>query len=59
MPGHPVLPALTVALYVAILVILVYTQPELALGAGAMLMAMLVAGLVTTRRAPRAGGAGG
>ena len=50
MPGHPVLPALTVILYVAILVILVWTQWELALGAGAMLAAMLVAGLVTTRR---------
>ncbi len=50
MPGHPVLPAITVALYIAILVILVVTQPDLAMGAGAMLAAMLVAGLVTTRR---------
>ena len=50
MPGHPVLPALTIALYLAILVILVWTQPMLALGAGSMLLAILVAGIVTTRR---------
>ena len=51
MPGHPVLPALTILLYIAILVILVWTQPMLALGAGSMLAAMLVAGILTTRRA--------
>ncbi|MDH3270575.1 MAG: amino acid permease [Gemmatimonadota bacterium] len=50
MPGHPVLPALTIVLYIAILVILVWTQPGLALGAGSMLAAILVAGVVTTRR---------
>ncbi len=50
MPGHPVLPAITILLYIAILVILVSTQPQLAMGAGAMLAAMLVAGIVTTRR---------
>lgn len=50
MPGHPVLPALTIALYIAILVILVWTQPMLALGAGSMLAVLLVAGIVTTRR---------
>jgi len=50
MPGHPWLPAITIVLYVAILIILVYTQPELALGAGLMLAAMLVAGIITTRR---------
>jgi hypothetical protein len=50
MPGHPVLPAITIMLYIAILVILVWTQPELALGAGSMLFAMLIAGIVTTRR---------
>ena len=49
MPGHPVLPALTIVLYIAILVILVWTQPMLALGAGSMLAALLVAGVVTTR----------
>ena len=50
MPGHPVLPAITIALYIAILVILVWTQPGLAMGAGSMLLAMLVAGVITTRR---------
>lgn len=50
MPGHPVLPALTVILYIAILVILIWTQPMLALGAGSMLAVMLVAGIITTRR---------
>lgn len=51
MPGHPVLPAITIVLYITILVILVWTQPMLALGAGAMLTAMLIAGIITTRRA--------
>ncbi|MEQ9399639.1 MAG: amino acid permease [Longimicrobiales bacterium] len=50
MPGHPWLPAVTVALYVAILIILVATQPLLALGAGAMLGAILLAGVVTTSK---------
>ena len=50
MPGHPVLPALTIALYLAILVILVWTQPMLALGAGSMLLVILIAGVATTRR---------
>jgi APA family basic amino acid/polyamine antiporter len=50
MPGHPVLPALTIALYIAILVILVSTQPQLAAGAGAMLVAIFAAGVITTRR---------
>jgi APA family basic amino acid/polyamine antiporter len=50
MPGYPVLPAITLVLYVAILAILIYTQPDLAKGAGLMLGAMLVAGVITTRR---------
>lgn len=50
MPGHPVLPAITIVLYVAILVILVVTQPVLAAGAGSMLALLLLAGLVTARR---------
>lgn len=50
MPGHPVLPAITVVLYIAILGIIIWTQPELAMGAGAMLGCMLIAGVVTTRR---------
>ena len=56
MPGHPVLPAITIMLYLAILVILVVTQPQLALGAGAMLTVLFIAGLVTTRRAKAGGG---
>lgn len=50
MPGHPVLPAVTILLYIAILVILISTQPQLAAGAGAMLLAMIIAGVVTSRR---------
>ncbi|MDH5588421.1 MAG: APC family permease [Gemmatimonadota bacterium] len=53
MPGHPVLPIITIMLYVAILVILVSTQPELASGAGGMLGALVVAGMWTSRRAAR------
>ena len=53
MPGHPVLPAITIALYFAILGILIYTQPTLAAGAGAMLALMLLAGVITTRRSSR------
>ncbi len=49
MPGHPWLPAVTVALYVAILAVIVGTQPQLALGAGAMLAAILAAGWITAR----------
>jgi L-asparagine transporter-like permease len=50
MPGHPVLPALTIALYVAILGILVYTQPMLAAGAGSMLATLLIIGSIVARR---------
>jgi len=49
MPGHPWLPAITIVLYICILAILVGTQPELALGAAAMLGAIVVAGWFTTR----------
>lgn len=49
MPGHPILPGLTILLYIAILVILVWSQPELALGAGLMLAALLIAGIVVSR----------
>lgn len=55
MPGHPILPGLTVLLYIAILVILVWSQPELALGAGAMISALLIAGIVVSRRKAAAG----
>ena len=50
MPGHPWLPAITIVLYICILAILVGTQPQLALGAGAMLGAIVVAGWFTVRR---------
>jgi APA family basic amino acid/polyamine antiporter len=56
-PGHPWIPGLTIALYVAILAILVTTQPELALGGGAMIGAMVIAGWIVSRRTPRAGAA--
>lgn len=49
MPGHPILPALTITLYIAILGILIYTQPDLAKGAGAMLGTLLVAGFITSK----------
>ncbi len=52
MPGHPWLPALTIVLYLAILVILVGTQPLLALGAAAMLGAIVLAGWITVGRLP-------
>jgi basic amino acid/polyamine antiporter, APA family len=50
MPGHPWLPGLTIVLYLAILAILIGTQPQLALGAGAMIAAILLAGFITTRQ---------
>ncbi|MFV1957255.1 MAG: APC family permease [bacterium] len=50
MPGHPWLPAITIALYIAILVIIVGTQPKMGLGAGLMLAALTVAGWITVRR---------
>jgi APA family basic amino acid/polyamine antiporter len=50
MPGHPVLPAITIALYIGILAILIWTQWQLALGAGAMIGAILLAGWITARR---------
>ena len=50
MPGHPWLPGITILLYLAILGILVGTQPELAMGAAGMLGAILVAGFWTARR---------
>jgi basic amino acid/polyamine antiporter, APA family len=49
-PGAPWVPALTVALYVAILAIMVGTQPGLALGGGAMLAGLVAAGWLTARR---------
>ena len=49
-PLHPWLPGITIALYIAILVILVSTQPRLALGGGAMIAAITSAGWFVARR---------
>ncbi len=50
-PGYPWLPALTIVLYLLVLAIIVATQPALALGGGAMLVAIVIAGVVVVRRA--------
>jgi len=47
-PLSPWLPALTILLYLALLTIIVATQPELTLGAGAMLTVIALAGILTT-----------
>lgn len=49
-PGYPWLPALTVLCYLLILLVIVLTQPRLALGAGAMLALLVLAGVVAARR---------
>ncbi len=49
-PGHPWLPAVTIALNVAILAIIVVTQPALALGGGSMIAGLALAGWIVTRR---------
>ncbi len=49
-PGHPWLPALTIVLYLAILVLVINNQPLLALGAGAMIGSLIVVGWFTVRR---------
>jgi len=48
-PGHPWLPGLTILLYVAILTIFAATQPMLALGGGGMVLALVIAGVLTAR----------
>ncbi len=55
-PGHPWIPALTVLLYVLILAVIVGTQPGLALGGGAMLAGLVLAGWWTARAGSRAAG---
>jgi len=49
-PGHPWVAGLTIVLYLAIVAILVGTQPHLALGGGAMIAAMVAAGVIVARR---------
>lgn len=46
-PGYPLVPALTVALYVLVLATIVATQPRLAIGGGIMLGTLIVGGIVT------------
>ncbi len=48
-PGYPWLPFVVVTLYVMILVLVAVTQPKLALGASALLMVLLAAGLIWSR----------
>lgn len=50
-PGHPWIPGVTILLYVGILAVLVGTQPVLAIGGGAMLGALTLAGFIVSRRA--------
>jgi APA family basic amino acid/polyamine antiporter len=49
-PFYPLLPAITVLLYVIVLGIIVVTQPELAVGGGLMLLALFIGGFLTVRR---------
>jgi APA family basic amino acid/polyamine antiporter len=53
-PGGRITAGLTVLLYVAILVIMVSTQPTLAIGGGSMLAALFVAGWFTAGRRTQA-----
>ena len=48
-PGYPWMPAVLVILYVTILVLVAVTQPKLALGGGALLAALLIAGMIWSR----------
>ena len=47
--GYPWIPMLTIILYLAILAILVMTQPQLAIGGGLMIGSLVVAGLINDR----------
>ncbi|HET9370763.1 MAG TPA: amino acid permease [Vicinamibacterales bacterium] len=49
-PFGPVLPVVTIVLYIAILAIMVGTQPMLAVGGGSMILGLIVGGLVTIAR---------
>jgi APA family basic amino acid/polyamine antiporter len=48
-PGYPWMPVLVVVLYVMILVLVTFTQPMLAVGAGGLLAALTIAGVVWSR----------
>lgn len=58
-PGYPWLPGFALLLQILILAAIVGTQPRLALGGGAMLLALVLAGVVTARRGPPARGGDG
>ena len=49
-PGYPWLPGLTIVLYIGILGIFAGTQPQLALGGGAMVAGLAVVGALVARR---------
>ncbi len=51
MPGHPWIPVLTIVLYVLVIVIIVATQPGLAIGGGAVLAALIVGGIIAQKQA--------
>ena len=48
-PGYPLLPLLTVVVYVALFVIIAVTQPELALGGAALIVLLAMAGWAWNR----------
>jgi APA family basic amino acid/polyamine antiporter len=52
-PGYPWLPGITILLYVLVLATIVVTQPALALGGGAMIGTLIIAGWLTSRSAGR------
>ena len=51
-PGYPWLPGFALLLQILILAAIVGTQPRLALGGGAMLLALVIAGILAARRGP-------
>jgi len=51
-PGGPWLPALAVLLNVSLLVVIVVTQPALAVGGGVMLGMLIIGGLMFAPRNP-------
>ncbi|HKJ93644.1 MAG TPA: APC family permease, partial [Longimicrobiales bacterium] len=53
MPGYPWLPALTILLYAIVIVIIVATEPHLALGAAAMVAALVIGAVFTSLRLRR------
>ena len=52
-PWYPYLPIVVALMYATVIAMVSATQPELALGGGAVLVVVLVAGVLLTRRRPR------